>query len=378
MIRLPRRRHRVTAAMLGALVALVALVLAAALVPASAARADPAYPTWADVQAAKASAQATAAEVQVLAGLVQSLQQRADAAAATSLAADATATKARADLAAATTTSERLDGEASAARAASDAATRRFGILVSQLAESRGTGTTVQLLLAPGSPSTLLSRLSGLDEVGRLTATLQTSAREALNRARVLDQQAAAARSARADLSATAEKARAAAVAAEQDADAQLADEQQQTTTMYAQLASLTSTAAEVQAQYYQGVAERAEHNGGAGADLGIDLGSVPVDPGEARAYAASRMAAFGWGGSQFSCLVSLWTRESGWRTNAYNTSSGAYGIPQSLPAGKMATAGEDWRTNAHTQIEWGLAYIARSYGSPCGAWAHEGSHNWY
>ena len=56
-------------------------------------------------------------------------------------------------------------------------------------------------------------------------------------------------------------------------------------------------------------------------------------------------VAGYGWGDDQFACLVSLWNKESGWRVNAYNASSGAYGIPQSLPGSKMASAGSDWRS---------------------------------
>ncbi|PFG44249.1 uncharacterized protein YabE (DUF348 family) [Isoptericola jiangsuensis] len=88
--------------------------------------------------------------------------------------------------------------------------------------------------------------------------------------------------------------------------------------------------------------------------------------------------AARGWTGSEWTCLESLWTRESGWSHTAANPSSGAYGIPQSLPGSKMATAGSDWQTNPATQIAWGLDYIAGRYGSPCGAWAHSESVGWY
>ena len=79
-----------------------------------------------------------------------------------------------------------------------------------------------------------------------------------------------------------------------------------------------------------------------------------------------------------FDCLVALWSKESGWRVNAYNASSGAYGIPQALPGSKMATAGADWETNAATQIEWGLGYVQGRYGTPCGAWAHSQDVGWY
>ncbi len=105
---------------------------------------------------------------------------------------------------------------------------------------------------------------------------------------------------------------------------------------------------------------------------------AVTPDPGSAQAYAAGAVAARGWSSIEFDCLVALWSRESGWRVNAHNASSGAYGIPQALPGTKMATAGADWETNPATQIEWGLGYIQARYGMPCGAWAHSEDVGWY
>ena len=104
----------------------------------------------------------------------------------------------------------------------------------------------------------------------------------------------------------------------------------------------------------------------------------VAVRPGSARAIGLSMATARGWGGSQFMCLDSIWTHESNWRVNAYNHSSGAYGIPQAQPGTKLASAGSDWKTNPATQIAWGLAYIARAYGSPCAAWSFWQVHHWY
>lgn len=92
------------------------------------------------------------------------------------------------------------------------------------------------------------------------------------------------------------------------------------------------------------------------------------------QAMAAQR----GWTGQQWDALYQLWQRESGWQTTATNPSSGAYGIPQSLPASKMASAGADWKTNPATQIKWGLSYIAGRYGTPLAAWQHEESAGWY
>lgn len=104
----------------------------------------------------------------------------------------------------------------------------------------------------------------------------------------------------------------------------------------------------------------------------------VAPDPGTAQAIAYEMVLARGWGDDQFACLRALWQRESGWRVNAYNASSGAYGIPQSLPGHKMASAGADWETNPSTQISWGLGYISGRYGNPCGAWASSQSRGWY
>lgn len=91
---------------------------------------------------------------------------------------------------------------------------------------------------------------------------------------------------------------------------------------------------------------------------------------------ALGMMGSYGWSSSsQFSCLVRLWNRESGWNQYAHNRGSGAHGIPQALPASKMGAAG--W-SNPVVQIRWGLRYIKGRYGSPCGAWGHSQATGWY
>lgn len=102
------------------------------------------------------------------------------------------------------------------------------------------------------------------------------------------------------------------------------------------------------------------------------------LSPNQARALAKSLVAERGWEASEFTCLDTLWTRESNWRVTAHNTSSGAYGIPQSLPGSKMGSVASDWRTNARTQITWGLGYIKNRYGTPCGALSHSYARGWY
>ena len=105
---------------------------------------------------------------------------------------------------------------------------------------------------------------------------------------------------------------------------------------------------------------------------------SAPATSGSARSIAKRMLAPFGWSTSQFSCLEPLWAGESGWNVTASNPSTGAYGIPQALPASKMASTGPDWRTSAVTQIRWGLTYIKGTYGSPCAAWSHAQADGWY
>lgn len=100
--------------------------------------------------------------------------------------------------------------------------------------------------------------------------------------------------------------------------------------------------------------------------------------PAQAQAYAAGAAAQYGWTGQNWTDLVKLWTRESRWLWYAENASSGAYGIPQSLPGSKMAAFGANWRDDAAVQIDWGLSYIAQCYGSPSKAWEHSEQIGWY
>ena len=97
------------------------------------------------------------------------------------------------------------------------------------------------------------------------------------------------------------------------------------------------------------------------------------------RLVARAMLGDHGWSDGQWSCLEQLWVGESDWNYKAENP-SGAYGIPQSLPASKMASVGADYRTNPITQITWGMDYIKNSYGSPCSAlssWNSRSPH-WY
>ena len=99
-----------------------------------------------------------------------------------------------------------------------------------------------------------------------------------------------------------------------------------------------------------------------------VEMARTPTG---AKVVAKTIMASeYGWNNYQYSCLQTLWTRESHWNYQARNKRSGAHGIPQALPAIKMEIIATDWRTNPVTQIRWGLHYIDLRYATPCKALA--------
>ncbi|MFD8716785.1 transglycosylase SLT domain-containing protein [Streptomyces sp. NPDC059629] len=81
---------------------------------------------------------------------------------------------------------------------------------------------------------------------------------------------------------------------------------------------------------------------------------------------------------AQFNAFSKIVSHESGWNPSATNSSSGAYGLVQALPASKMSSAGSDWKTNPATQIKWGLDYMNSRYGSPTAAWSFWQANGWY
>jgi hypothetical protein len=99
---------------------------------------------------------------------------------------------------------------------------------------------------------------------------------------------------------------------------------------------------------------------------------------------ARGMLANYGWDTQeQFDCLDQLWEHESGWRQNADNPSSTAYGIPQALLSAHEENINANYAGyyegtpenptggNPAVQIKWGLDYIQSraDYGDPCGAW---------
>lgn len=125
-----------------------------------------------------------------------------------------------------------------------------------------------------------------------------------------------------------------------------------------------------------------------------------PVASGSAGAnQALAKMIAISMGhadwttGAEWSDWVALWDRESGWSNTADTRKTGAggdnmsssvfaYGIPQARNYNKMPQAAwppdKGGSADARSQIQWGIEYIASTYGTPAQAWAHELANSWY
>ena len=127
------------------------------------------------------------------------------------------------------------------------------------------------------------------------------------------------------------------------------------------------------------GLQEKPEPSAGAGsaaAGMGSSLG-VTVPVGEMQQWFHDYLLSNGYTEADFSAGVWIINHESGWNPRATNPSSGAYGLPQSLPGSKMASAGADWQTNYQTQLKWFVSYCNR-YGGIQGAYQFWQKNHWY
>jgi hypothetical protein len=344
------------------------------------------------VQAAKKHAASAKAEYAKIVGFIGQLQQAATVAANEELKKQFEYTEAKNALEAQTVKLHSINAQAATAQKDATTAQVQYGKLASQLYISGGGDLTAKLLLSESTAgdknADLLDQLGAVSQLTGHIAQLQTYAKQKQNVVVSLQGEAKQAESIRTSLEKDADAKYQAAQAAKVAADAALAAKQKEGATLQAQAASLNKKAAALQKQRSDGIKRdearaRALKNQSGGGGSNATIGgacTAGCSPASAQAYAQSAIGGYGWGGDQFQCLIDLWTHESGWQWDAYNSSSAAYGIPQSWPADKMSSAGADYRTNGDTQIRWGLAYISASYGTPCKAWAFEMSHtpNWY
>ena len=361
------------------------------------------FPTQRDVDAARAAASSAAsgvaqAQARYDAASLELLRLQGKVAEAASVAAQA-----EADLQQRTAFADQSTVAATTAAADADKANRavrREAAILWQTHQGEGTDWTA--FASASGPQDIADLASALQQMSeRRDATLQRSV-SASRTAREAERTADLARTQQQQATEAARQARDAAETEVEAASARTKQLQQEQASLVAELARLRGVAEQVERDRQdalaaeearraaaaaaaeaarQAAAAAAAAAAVAAAAAAATAGSAPsvpstgwspgggLSPNEARASARAMMGQWGFGGDQWGCLDSLWTGESGWQWWARNSSSGAYGIPQSLPATKMGSAGPDWLSNANTQISWGLTYIKNRYGSPCNAW---------
>jgi phage protein D len=231
-------------------------------------------------------------------------------------------------------------------------------------------------MAAAGSVSAV-TLSSSSSHAGASTAAAGLTSEQVQQRAVAQTMADAAKAAATQEAAAKAAAARAAAVKAAQEHAAHVAHEKLLAARAAAAKAAAQRAAAEKAAAAKAAAQQAAAQQAAAQKTTQVQATATTTPSGSPQQIAQELLAQQG-ESSQFSCLDSLWERESGWNVSATNPSSGAYGIPQALPGSKMESAGSDWQTDAETQIKWGLQYIDSTYGSPCGAWSHEESAGWY
>lgn len=372
------------------------------------------FPSWQDVQDARQNEASKADEVRKINALLSELRAQVEELGNAAVKAAAEYTVAASALDAAGAKLDAITAQSARADAKVARYKREIGALAAQAYKAGGASAGLSVALDALESKDGLQRLDVIQVVMDRSTVLFNESVAAEGAAKALADQEQAAKAERERLAGEAKAKLEAAQAAQASMVSRIAQEKQHDQELTAQLASLKGTSAAVEDQYQQGqaalaayqaaqeakraaaeqarqqaaAAAQAQSRSGAGASTPAPGASSPPsaaipggainDPAAAQNYAAARLGAFGWGADQSGCLMQLWTRESSWLTNATNPSSGAYGIAQALPPGKYSSAGSDWLTSYRTQIEWGLGYIRDRYGSPCVAWDHETSSNWY
>lgn len=250
-------RHR-SRASVGAGLALAVLATFALGGPAAAAG----FPSWEDVQAAKANSASAQQAVDNIRALIVELDAVAVAAQAESDKRSEELLVAKNKYDDAAERAAALQEQADASKATADAATKQAGLLAAQLYRSGGGDLSVNLFLDGGNGGDeaadgLLSRLGSMSKMVERSTDIYASAQATTNTAASLGDQAKIATSEREKLRVEAESALAVAVAAQQAADAALQESQDRSLVLDAQLAFMLDTQAKTAAAYEEGERQR-------------------------------------------------------------------------------------------------------------------------
>ncbi|WP_434318593.1 NlpC/P60 family protein [Leifsonia sp. P73] len=229
------------------------------------------YPSWNDVQQAKANVANQQAMIANITTLISGLQSSVDAARIASEKAAEAYFQAKDALAKATAKQADLEKQSADAAAKAKTSQMRAGLLASHLAKSGGsTDVSTELLLKGGGSGSnadkLLFQLGTMSKLTEQSKAVYDQATKDKNTAESLNAQAKTAKTEREKLSAAADQALTAAQNAQSAAQAALVEQQNKSTELVAQLATLKNTSTQVEAAYLQGEKIRQEQAAAAAA----------------------------------------------------------------------------------------------------------------
>ena len=238
--------------------AAVAVALVVALAPGVAAHAAPMpdYPSWDEVEAAKADEAASAAAVAQIEAALAALETEAAELGKVALVLAEESDLAQQELEAATERVENLETRYAEARDQADGSARRAAQILTQLTRTGGGDPTLALLF--GSAEDTDEVLSMLASMSRLSETSRALLEQAVfdrNSADSLAAEAELAEEKRGELAEVAAEALAEAEAAVEEAQARVEETRADSERMYAQLASLKNTSADLEQAYQEGLA---------------------------------------------------------------------------------------------------------------------------
>lgn len=255
----PRRR---TPSRLVAVLAIVAAALAGPVAAAPQSAVAATYPTWEELQAAKANTAAGAAAVQQIIALIAQLERNVETTRAEAERRTDELFVAQQKYDDAVMRADQIQAQADASAAEAAAAEQNAGQVAAQLYRSGGGDVGLNLFLeADDSAATeaLLAKLGNMTKMVERTSGIYDRAQEKHNVAKALGDQAVVARAEREKLRIEAEAALVAAQEAQAAAEAALAESQTKKIELEQQLKFLQDTEAKTTAAYQEGERIRKE-----------------------------------------------------------------------------------------------------------------------
>lgn len=218
------------------------------------------YPSWDDVEAARASESAQQEAIATIQQLLVTLNSDAAAAETAAKARGEEYQKAQEIFDTASYQADQLQQEADAARAVAEKSNKQAALLAAQLARSGNNNVSATLFSGTSSATTdLLYKLGALSSVASKTTAIYQQAMQDKNTAEALTDQAVVAKNELKRFADEAQQRATEAVAAQKTAEEALAAQQLHQIDLQTQLAVLTQNRAATEADYQAGVAYRLE-----------------------------------------------------------------------------------------------------------------------